>query len=1013
MQLRLLRRIFVMVAAGLPAIAYGQISSGTGITSGAGVTPGAGVTADIAQAQAADNATAQDARDALKQQLTDEIAAAKMIDAGADPKAYLALYEKAFLTAAKIYPEPHPELEIIRGEIGFAHFMLGNADKALATLEHSIPIFEASLPQYEDKVFEAYNNLAVVYGLIGNHKNARVYIVKAVEKWQEKAGADGSIDLAQGFSNLAMTDRALGNFDQALESNQKSIVMLEGLLKTDPKAADPLVVALGNLPLHQGDIGDFGAALASTRRLVGRLDSLLPAEHPRAAYILLSASKLMLDNQKILESEALARRALTIRENAMGAESPAAANARLNLITVLLAQENFDEALALSQYSYKILEAAQGQTADDVFELRSKIAMAKFGQGDQQAAIDDQATLLEEQIIAFPAGNDEISKNREVLATMLAKAGKWQDAQAVLTQLQQSRSGDVGDKQRHYLTFEALLALSEIKNGHQAKGLQRLETVRAGLDGFWQSEIFREGNTGAANSGMKRGYGWAVAAAIAADNPELAFSFAQRFGFGAADRAALRAALRDMTNDPQATSALRARQDMVEARSLALDDFYRKTASGDTKSANQIAQKINMLTQKIDQQNRVSHTTIASDNAPVRLNYAVGDITALLAQDEALIMTLETDFGPKVIAMSKTDLAIADASLSSQDVNNLVADIRHQIDDHELTKAPFDRSATARLYSGLFSPKIAAVWAGKRLVNIISRGNMAKVPFAMLTETSPNIQGSTDQPAERWMIEKFALAYPVGISGFMADRTHSGNAMLTDFFGIGAPLGDNLQPLAAAEQPANIAYRGPDNIRKLSALPALDYARDELEKIADAVAAKRKTLLTGAAATEAAVRALDFSKAKIITFATHGLMAGELDGVDEATLILSAPTGPALDANDDGLLTASEISRLSLDAEWVVLSACNSASGERSNDDSLSGLAQAFLYAGTDSLLVSHWRLRDDIAAQLTVDTFKNVSAGMPKAEALRQAQLRLMADQSVPNSAHPAAWAPFVLIGQ
>jgi CHAT domain-containing protein len=135
--------------------------------------------------------------------------------------------------------------------------------------------------------------------------------------------------------------------------------------------------------------------------------------------------------------------------------------------------------------------------------------------------------------------------------------------------------------------------------------------------------------------------------------------------------------------------------------------------------------------------------------------------------------------------------------------------------------------------------------------------------------------------------------------------------------------------------------------------------------------------------------------------------------VDEATLVLSAPAEGTADLENDGLLTASEISKLPIDAEWVVLSACNSASGERSNDDALSGLAQAFLYAGANSLLVSHWRLRDDTAAQLTVDTFRNVSAGMAKAEALRQAQLKLMADKSVPNSSHPAAWAPFILVGQ
>lgn len=957
-----------------------------------------------------DAALTDDASAALEKQLADEISAAKKIDAGADPKAYLAAYEQALATALKIYPEPDPELEIIRSEIGFANFMLGNADQALAALVHAIPIFEASLPKYEAQLFEAYNNLAVVNGLLGRHKDARVYIAKAVEKWRETAGEEGSVDLGLGLSNIAMTDRALGNFEQALEENRQSIAMLERLYARDKdkRAADSLVVALGNLPLHQGDVGDFDGALASTRSLVNRLDSLLPPDHPRTAYILLSASILMLDNRKILESEALARRALAVRENAMGADSPAAANARLNLITVLLAQEKFEEALALSEYSYKVLSEAKGNTADDVFTLRSNIALAKFGVGNMDAAIGEQKKLLDEQILAFPAGNEAINKNREILATMLAKAGKWQAAQALLDELQQSRTGEVGDKQRNYLTFEALRALAEIKNGALQAGVARLGTVRAGLDGFWQSEIFGEASTGKENVGMKRGYGWAVVAAVAADNPELAFAFAQRYGFGAADRAALRAALRDMTDDPQATLAMRARQDMVEERSRAMDEFYRKTASGDSAAATEVARRIAALTGQIEAQALGSTADKAQTELPVRLDYSLADVKARLADGEALLMTLETELGPQILAISNDQIAISPAAVSSQEIANLVSDVRGQITDHETSKASFDRSSASRLYAGLFNAKILQILNEKSLVNVVARGNMAKLPFALLSEPGQN------KEPDRWLIEKFALAYPVGIAGFMTGSEGQQTEQLTDFFGIGAPLGENFQQIAAlADKSGNVAYRGTNNVQKLAELPPLDFAQDELDRIASAVDVQHKTVLTGRAATEKAVRALDLSKAKIVTFATHGLMAGELNGVDEATLVLSAPAEGTADLENDGLLTASEISKLPIDAEWVVLSACNSASGERSNDDALSGLAQAFLYAGANSLLVSHWRLRDDTAAQLTVDTFRNVSAGMAKAEALRQAQLKLMADKSVPNSSHPAAWAPFILVGQ
>jgi CHAT domain-containing protein len=89
-------------------------------------------------------------------------------------------------------------------------------------------------------------------------------------------------------------------------------------------------------------------------------------------------------------------------------------------------------------------------------------------------------------------------------------------------------------------------------------------------------------------------------------------------------------------------------------------------------------------------------------------------------------------------------------------------------------------------------------------------------------------------------------------------------------------------------------------------------------------------------------------------FATHGLMSGDLGGLAEPALVLTPP--PEASPDNDGLLTASKIATLKLNASWVVLSACNTAAGDGTPDaGGLSGLAKAFFYAGARSLLVSHW----------------------------------------------------------
>jgi CHAT domain-containing protein len=118
---------------------------------------------------------------------------------------------------------------------------------------------------------------------------------------------------------------------------------------------------------------------------------------------------------------------------------------------------------------------------------------------------------------------------------------------------------------------------------------------------------------------------------------------------------------------------------------------------------------------------------------------------------------------------------------------------------------------------------------------------------------------------------------------------------------------------------------------------------------------------------------------------------------------------------DDGLLTASEVAQLKLNADWVVLSACNTIAGDRPGAEALSGLARAFFYAGARALLVSHWAVASDAATRLTTSTFAILKADpkLGRAEALRRAELVYLNDKSDPRNAYPAFWGPFEIVGE
>ena len=121
------------------------------------------------------------------------------------------------------------------------------------------------------------------------------------------------------------------------------------------------------------------------------------------------------------------------------------------------------------------------------------------------------------------------------------------------------------------------------------------------------------------------------------------------------------------------------------------------------------------------------------------------------------------------------------------------------------------------------------------------------------------------------------------------------------------------------------------------------------------------------------MKTIDLSRYKILVFATHGLVPGELNGLTQPALALSAPDVAGVDG--DGLLTMEEILALKLDADWVVLSACNTGTGAGAGAEAASGLGRAFFYAGTRALLVTNWSVHSQSARELTTDLFRRQAA--------------------------------------
>jgi CHAT domain-containing protein len=336
---------------------------------------------------------------------------------------------------------------------------------------------------------------------------------------------------------------------------------------------------------------------------------------------------------------------------------------------------------------------------------------------------------------------------------------------------------------------------------------------------------------------------------------------------------------------------------------------------------------------------------------------------------------------------------------------------------------PFDRKTAFALYRQLVAP-VADVLAGKRHIFIASGGVLSSLPFGILVTEAP--QGGDGDPsalrATKWLADAYTLAVIPSVQSLQLLRRARGQSAgdaTTSFAGYGDPSLEGQAESRGSRSRKTASARSVfrSEITALKSLARLPGTAVELENMRAALGAPSSSVHVQREATEGAVKSADFTKVRMLALATHGLMAGELRGVAEPGLVFSPPAKAS--EQDDGLLTASEIATLKLNADWVILSACNTAAGDGSKGaQGLSGLARAFFFAGARNLLVSHWPVRDDVAARITVDTIRRKQSDprLARAEALQQAMRAIRNDTSHDSAndtwAHPNAWAPFSLIG-
>lgn len=513
---------------------------------------------------------------------------------------------------------------------------------------------------------------------------------------------------------------------------------------------------------------------------------------------------------------------------------------------------------------------------------------------------------------------------------------------------------------------------------------------------------------------------------------ELAFSTLALESGSSVQMAIQDAAVRAGLNDPELSKLVRLDQD----NSRELEALYRLLTDqgNDVTLQDSVIFKIRSRIREINQSKEVLKKQIEEKRPDfARLitpkPISASDARAALGSSDVLLSIHPVDDRFITFAIDSQSISYSISDVTTEHVGNLVAKLRKTLDVADKgSRAPaFDLTSALVLYEAFIKPH-EKIFKKKKSLIVSTSSVLSQIPFSVLPTKNWAGKNYEDAP---WLAKELAISYSASPSAWLATKrlaiTRAGALPLLAWGDpsykprVVAGQEESISNLSKATRSVNIERTSP--LRDLSApivdsviyenLPPLPETREEVVALAKVLGANESTdLILGQKATRKSV--MDASQdgalanRSVVIFATHGLIAGDLPNLSQPALAMASTSSP----DESPLLTLDDVLSLKLNADWVVLSACNTAAADGRAGEALSGLARGFFYAGSRSLLVTHWSVESRSATLLTTETFKAYQADpkLTRAEALNRAVLSVM---KLPEYRHPAFWAPYVLVGE
>lgn len=918
----------------------------------------------------------------------------------------------------------HLTTALARMQLGNLRHRQMKETEALDLFNRALVVFRKSPGQADIMIPVTLNNIAEVNRAQGRLQQAEASFAEALVLQEKQHGPD-SIYLTATLNNLGELRRAQGRLPEAEQLARRTLAIREKALGPDhPDVA----ASLNNLALVFSREGRDAEAEGLLTRALAIQEKAVGIGHPNVATALNNLAEAWAHLDRKQEAEQLFRKSLAIREKALGPAHLDVAIALDNLVTLMSEADRFTEAEPFARRSLAIREAALGNSHPLVANSLNNLAVILDSTGRPHEAEPLLKRALDIRLRALGEQHPDVANSFANLGAHHIDLKDWPQAR------------------------DAFARAVAIQNGRRAADQESRGDVKVHEEtNPYPGLIVAAYHLASANGGQ--------AGALRSQ----AFEAAQWIGDEQAARAIAGMSARIADGSGDLAARVRERQDL-DAQAVATDKMLVAAISQAAAARSPAAeQALRARASVISGQIRELDRTIAAQfpnyaalvtKAPI----AIEEAQKQLRPNEAMLLFTTTSRATFVWTVTRSDVRWHSVELGEKQLTEAVGALRCGLDmDAWLDKAstcpqklgrktplgadeplPFDQERAFALYQALLGP-VARDIDGKELI-LVPSGPLATLPFQVLLTEKP--AAGQDLAKAPWLVRRSATTVLPSVSSLKALRQVARkSAASKPFLGVGNPMldGDGRSDVAVARaklarqiqtcavlptQATQVAQRslravdalsgGTADIVQLRRQMPLPETALELCAVASTFAPVKGDVILAGDASETKMKALgqsgDLAKYRILHFATHGALAGQVRGSIEPGLILSPPAAPT--STDDGYLSSSEISGLKLDADWVILSACNTAGGQATNSEAFSGLARAFFYAGTLALLVSHWAVNSDAAVAITTGTIDAMKThpDIGRAEALRRSISALISKGG--ETAQPAIWAPFVLVG-